>query len=65
MEQMTRGQAELMLTEWAAMMRDRDRRVVAATGAGLPKQVIARRMGLSRNTVYSIVRQHEAGAGDA
>jgi AcrR family transcriptional regulator len=61
MEQMTRGQAEQMLTEWAAMMRDRDRRVAAAAGAGLTIQAIARQAGLARSTVYDILRRSQVG----
>jgi len=62
MEQLTRTQAQRLLDEWAAMMRDRDRRVILAAEAGETVAAIARRLGIARNTVYDILRKHREQA---
>lgn len=64
MEQMTTEQARQTLDEWAAMMRDRDRRIATAARAGLTKLEISRRMGISPNTVYAGLRRHREQASD-
>lgn len=65
MEQMTMQQARDMLDDWSRMMRDRDRRVIAASDAGITKLAISERMGIGRNTVYAILRKHREQAGEA
>lgn len=51
---MTPGQAEELLTEWAAVAASRDARVLAALDAGLTKHRIHVLTGISRSTIDRI-----------
>jgi hypothetical protein len=51
----TREEAEEILTEWAIVTRDRDERVRSAIGAGLSKHRIHQLTGISRSTIDRIL----------
>jgi hypothetical protein len=53
---MTREEAEQLLIEWAAVSRDRDNRVRAATEAGVTRYRIEQLTGLAKTTIIRILR---------
>ena len=58
---MTPGEAERMLSEWAAVTRDRDTRVRSAVTAGLTKHRLHHITGIGRSTIDRILaRTHGA-----
>jgi hypothetical protein len=52
---MTREEAELMLSEWATVVRDRDARVLSAVRAGVSKHRVHQLTGISRSTIDRIL----------
>jgi hypothetical protein len=55
LQETTVARAEELCTEWAAMNRDRDVRVLLAWRSQMPKSRIAALMGLARSTVDTII----------
>lgn len=54
---MTRDEAELALTQWVSVTRDRDNRVRAAVAAGLTKHRVHHVTGIGRSTIDRILAQ--------
>ncbi|HEY1320711.1 MAG TPA: hypothetical protein VGF32_10715 [Streptosporangiaceae bacterium] len=52
---LTLGEAEELLTEWAAVMRSRDDRVRAAVAAGMSKNRVHVLTGIGRMTIDRIL----------
>ena len=52
---MTREEAEQMLSEWVIVTRDRDSRVRAAVAAGVSKHRVHQLTGISRSTIDRIL----------
>ena len=52
---LARAEAIRLLDEWAAAVADRDRRIRLAHATGISKAEIARRMGIHRGTVMSVL----------
>lgn len=61
----TREEAELMLTEYAAVVRSRDERVRAAVAAGISKYRVHVLSGLGRMTIDRIVGSTPDGSQTA
>ncbi len=53
--------AEQLLSEWAAVTRDRDTRVRAAVGVGLSKHRVHLLTGIGRSTIDRILAAPAAG----
>ena len=52
---MTPAEAEQLLTEWSAVVRDRDNRVRSAVMAGISKHRVHVLTGISRSTIDRIL----------
>jgi hypothetical protein len=52
---MTPEEAELMLSEWVIVTRDRDSRIRAAVASGVSKHRVHQLTGISRSTIDRIL----------
>lgn len=54
---LTIPEAESLLLEWVAVVRDRDDRIRAALAAGLTVSRVSQLTGVARSTIYGVIAQ--------